>query len=133
MIGGSSNVAGFRLNAAGRLTQIPNSIRFLTTNNSEAASLAFSPNGQFLVVTERATNNIDVFRVQGDGALGPIVVNQSVDLGACAVTFSPTGAALVGETGSAGGVNAPTIASYAIAPNETLNPITTDVQLQPTL
>ena len=66
-VGGSSNVVGFRLNAGGQVQRIPSSIRFLTTNNSEAASLAFSPNGQFLLVTERATNNIDAFRVQADG------------------------------------------------------------------
>ena len=58
---GGSNVVGFTLNAHGELRQIPNSIRFLTTNNSETASLAFSPDGPFLLVTERATNNIDVF------------------------------------------------------------------------
>jgi 6-phosphogluconolactonase len=126
-VGGSSNVVGFRLSAAGRLTQIPSSIRFLTTNNSEAASLAFSPDGQFLVVTERATNNINVFPVQGDGTLGTIVVNQGVDPGTFAVTFSPNGAVLVAETGPAGGVNASTVASYVIAPNGTLTPITTDV------
>jgi 6-phosphogluconolactonase len=80
-VGGSSNVVGFRLNAGRQLQRIPNSIRFLTTNNSEAASLAFSPDGQFLLVTERATNNIDAFRVQADGTLAPIVVNLSPDPG----------------------------------------------------
>jgi 6-phosphogluconolactonase len=65
-VGGSSNVVGFRLTQFGQLRQIPNSTRFLTTNNSEAASLAFSPDGQFLATTERATNSIDVFHVQAD-------------------------------------------------------------------
>lgn len=61
--GGSSNVNGFRLQN-GALTPIPNSLRFLTTNTSGAASLAFSPDGHFLAVTERLTNNIDVFPVK---------------------------------------------------------------------
>jgi 6-phosphogluconolactonase (cycloisomerase 2 family) len=126
-VGGSSNVVGFTLNAGGQLRQIPNSIRFLTTNNSEAASLAFSPDGQFLVVTERATNNIDVFHVQDDGTLGPIIVNPSPNPGAFAVTFAPNGAALVSETGPAGGSNASTISSYAVVPNGTLSSISAAV------
>ena len=126
-VGGSSNVVGFRLNAFGRLQQISNSTRFLTTNNSEAASLAFSPDGQFLLVTERATNNIDVFPVQHDGTLGSSVINQDVDPGAFSVTFSPNGAALVAETGPAGGNNASTIASFAVNSNGTISPISTAV------
>src|SRR4029077_14719893 len=105
-VGGSSNVVGFSVSGNGQLRQIPNSTRFLTTNNSEGASLAFSPNGQFLVVTERATNNIDVFHVQDDGTLGPIVVNPSPDPGAFSVSFAPNGAVLVSETGPTGGNNA---------------------------
>jgi 6-phosphogluconolactonase len=125
-VGGSSNVVGFRF-GNGHLTRIANSTRFLTTNNSEAASLAFSPDGQFLVVTERATNNLDVFRVQADGTLSPIVVNQDAAPGTFAVTFAPNGAALVSETGSAGGNNASTISSYAVASDGTLSPISLGV------
>ena len=105
-VGGSSNVVGFTVSGSGQLKQIANSIRFLTTNNSEGASLAFSPNGQFLVVTERATNNIDVFQVQADGTLAPIVVNTDSQPGAFSVTFAPNGAALVSETGPVGGSDA---------------------------
>jgi 6-phosphogluconolactonase (cycloisomerase 2 family) len=122
-VGGSSNVVGFRLNAGGQLKQITNSIRFLTTNNSEAASLAFSPDGQFLLVTERATNNIDAFHVQDDGTLAAIVVNPSPNPGAFAVSFAPNGAALVSETGPAGGTNASTVSSYSVVANGTLSPI----------
>ena len=126
-VGGSSNVVGFRLNAGGQLRKIPDSTRFLTTNNSEAASLAFSPDGQFLAVTERATNNIDVFHVQDDGTLGPIVVNPSPDPGAFSVSFAPNGAVLVSETGPTGGNNASAISSYSVIANGTLSPISTGV------
>jgi 6-phosphogluconolactonase len=126
-VGGSSNVAGFRLNSDGHVQRIPKSIRFLTSNNSEAASLAFSPDGQFLLVTERATNNSDVFRVQADGTLAAIVVNLSPDPGAFSVTFAPNGAALVSETGPAGGSDASAISSYSVAANGTLSPISTGV------
>jgi 6-phosphogluconolactonase (cycloisomerase 2 family) len=126
-VGGSSNVVGFRLNAIGHLRQIPNSTHFLTTNNSEAASLSFSPDGQFLLVTERATNNIDVFQVRNDGTLGPLVANPDVAPGAFSVSFAPDGAALVSETGPAGGNNASTISSYSVVSGGHLSGITTGV------
>jgi 6-phosphogluconolactonase len=97
-VGGSSNVVGFRLDD-GKLKQIPNSTRFLSTNDSGAGGLAFSPDGRFLVVIERLTNDIDVFSVQGDSTLSPIVVNPSAGPGAFSVNFAPNGAALVSETG----------------------------------
>lgn len=125
--GGSSNVTGFRLDRNGRLRPIPDSIAFLSTANSGAASLSFSPNGQFLLVTEKITNNIDGFHVQIDGTLGPIVVNPSVGPGAFAVLFAPNGAALVSETGPTGGTNAAAISSYAVLPNAMLSSISSSV------
>jgi 6-phosphogluconolactonase (cycloisomerase 2 family) len=125
--GGSSNVVGFRVDENGRLKQIPHSLSFLSTNTSGAASLAFSPNGQFLVVTERETNDIDVFSVQSNGTLSPIVINPSVGPGAFAVSFAPNGAALVAETGPSGAQNASAISSYAVSSKGTLSPISTSV------
>ena len=125
-VGGSSNVVGFKLNN-GNLTEIPASTRFLTTNNSEAASLSFSPDGRFLAVTERATNNLDVFAVQSDGTLSPIVVNPSAGPGAFSVSFAPNGVALVSETGPSGIPNGSAISSYSVLANGTLSPISTSV------
>lgn len=125
--GGSSNVVGFLLNPNGTLRQIPNSLAFLSTNTSGAASLAFSPNGQFLLVTERETNNIDAFKVKTDGTLSPIVINSSVGAGVFSVAFAPNGTALVAETGPAGGNNASAISSYAVAANGTLTAISASV------
>lgn len=126
-VGGSSSVVGFRLDN-GKLAQIPNSLRFLSTNNSGAGGLAFSPDGRFLLVVERLTNSIDVFSVQGDGTLSPAaVVNPSLGQGAFSVSFTPSGAALISETGPAGVPNGSAISSYAINPDGTISPISTSV------
>jgi 6-phosphogluconolactonase len=124
--GGSSNVTGFRLDHE-RLTPIATSVRFLTTNTSGAASLAFSPNGRFIAVTERLTNRVDVFRVQGDGRLSAFTANSSVGPGAFAVTFAPNGAALVSETGPSGVPNGSALTSYAVLTDGTLTAISASV------
>ena len=78
-------------------------------------------------MTERATNNIDVFQVRADGTLAPIVVNTDSQPGAFSVSFAPNGAALVSETGPAGGSDASTISSYSVLANGTLSPISVGV------
>jgi len=125
--GGSSSVVGFRVDQDGRLHQIPNSLTFLSTNTSGASSLAFSPNGQFLLVTERETNNIDAFTVQSNGTLSPIVINASAGPGVFALAFAPNGAALAVETGPAGGNDASAISSYSVASDGKLTAISTSV------
>ncbi len=125
--GGSSNVVGFRVSEDGRLHPIPHSLTFLSTNTSGASSLSFSPNGQFLLVTERETNSIDAFRVQKNGTLSPIVINPSAGPGVFALTFASNGAAVAVETGPAGGQNASAISSYSVASNGTLTPISASV------
>jgi 6-phosphogluconolactonase len=125
--GGSSNVVGFRASDDGKLQPIPHSLTFLSTNTSGASSLAFSPNGQFLLVTERETNSIDAFIVKSNGTLSPIVINPSAGPGLFALAFAPNGTALAAETGPAGGQNASAISSYSVASNGILTPISTSV------
>ena len=109
---------------AARLRQIKNSTAFLTGTTTGGASLAFSPDGQFLVVTERIANNIDVFHVQPDGTLSPIVVNSNPAPGTFSVAFAPNGAAIVSETGPAGATNGSAISSYKVNSNGTVTAIT---------
>jgi 6-phosphogluconolactonase len=117
---GSSSVVGFRL-FEGRLLRIPDSQRFLSGNFVNSASIAFSPDGRFLVVTERSTNSIDVFRVQPDGRLSTISVNPSAGPGAFAAVIAPNGTLLVAETG-AGGPASSAASSYTFAPDGKLLP-----------
>jgi 6-phosphogluconolactonase len=121
--GGSSNVSGFRWQY-GKLTPIADSLRFLTTNTSGGASLAFSPDGQFLAVTERLTNNIDVFPVNNDGTLGAIVTFSKAGPGTFSLAFAPNGALIVSETGS---TNGSATSSYFVQPDGTLSVISASV------
>jgi len=124
--GGSSNVTGFRL-SGGHLFPIKNSLAFLSTNTSGAGSIAFSPDGQFLAVTEILTNKVDVFKVKADGTLSPIVINPSAGPGGFAVAFTPGGAAIVSETGPASVANGSAVSSYAVQANGTLSTISASV------
>jgi 6-phosphogluconolactonase len=125
--GGSGSVVGFRLDFGGKLTQIENSTEFLTANVTGGASIAFSPNGRFLVVTERLANNIDVFRVRSNGTLEPIVVNPSPGPGAFSATFAPNGDLIVSETGAAGVTNGSAVSSYSIQTTGKISPISQSV------
>ncbi|MCB2097923.1 MAG: beta-propeller fold lactonase family protein [Parvularculaceae bacterium] len=75
--GGSGNVSGFRLEANGVLEPIASSTRPLSSNAAAAAQVGFNRNGDALLVTERATNNIRTFRVEEDGLLAAPVDNAS--------------------------------------------------------
>jgi len=122
--GGAGSLVGFRVDSGGQLKEIKNSTAFLTGTTTGGASLAFSPDGQFLVVTERVANNIDVFHVQADGTLSPIVVNSNPAPGTFSVVFAPNGAAIVSETGPGGATNGSAISSYKVNSSGTLTAIT---------
>jgi len=122
---GSSSVVGFRLQD-GKLHRIPGSLRLLSENGANSGSVAFSPDGHFLAVTEKATNLIDVFRVLADGTLSSIKSSPSAGPGAFAVGFAPNGTAIVSETGSSA-PNSSAISSYAVNPDGSLKPISVSV------
>jgi 6-phosphogluconolactonase len=125
--GGTSNVVGFRLQGNQRLKRIPNATALLSTGNSGPGSITFSPDGSFLLVTEKATNLIDSFRVENDGSLSPIVSTPGAGPGTFAIVFAPNGAALTAETGPVGGTNASAISSYALAGSGALSAISPSV------
>ncbi|AEU35208.1 lactonase family protein [Granulicella mallensis] len=125
--GGAGSVVGFTLDFGGQLKQIKDSTMFLTATVTGGASLAFSPDGKFLVVTERLANNIDIFHVLPNGTLSPIIVNPSPAPGAFSVNFAPEGNAIVSETGAAGATNGSAISSYKITTNGKLSPISQSV------
>jgi 6-phosphogluconolactonase len=125
--GGSSNLQGFYLRKDGTLKHIADSTAYLSTGNSGASSLAFSPDGQFLLATEKLTNKIDAFHVQLNGTLAPIVVNASAGPGLFGVLFAPNGLAIATETGPAGASDASAVSSYWVEANGSLSPLSSSV------
>jgi 6-phosphogluconolactonase len=125
--GGASNVSGFRLASSGLLKSIPGSTAYLTATNSGAGSLAFTPDGQFLLVSEKLTNNLDAFHVQIGGTLAPITVNPSAGPGLFGVAVAPNGTVIATQTGAAGVENASALSSYWLSPNGTLTAVTANV------
>jgi 6-phosphogluconolactonase (cycloisomerase 2 family) len=111
--GGNGNVTGFHVGRDGGLTQIPNSTKGLSGTATSPTSLAFSPNGRFLVVAESATNNLDVFPVERNGELGSITVNPSSGAMPFAAVFAPNGTLMVGNASNS-------ISSYELEWNGTL-------------
>jgi 6-phosphogluconolactonase len=75
--GGSGNIAGLRYSARGQLSAIPNSSRTLSSAASAPAQIEFTPDGNQLIVTEKATNQIGSYTVAQNGL-------------ASAATFTPS-------------------------------------------
>lgn len=73
----SDSITGFRLTANGRLTPLAGSTRALSAAGTDPAQIAFAPDGQTLIVTEKATNSIVTFIVDRDGLPGDARVQPS--------------------------------------------------------
>jgi len=74
----SDNIHGFRVGAGGTLTHVEGSTRSLSGTGVVPPQISFTPNGRFLVVTEKATNKISSFKVKDDGSVEPDVATNSV-------------------------------------------------------
>lgn len=72
--GGVGNISGLIVERDGMLSPLAGSTQPLSGANTGPAQIGFSPDGNVLVVTEKATNNIDTYVVGVDGlASGPDV------------------------------------------------------------
>ena len=78
--GGTGNITGFRIHFGGSISQIPNSTMPLSSESAGPAQIEFSPDGEVLIVTEKATNSIDTYVVGYFGvAHGPITQASAGD------------------------------------------------------
>jgi 6-phosphogluconolactonase (cycloisomerase 2 family) len=73
--GGSPNISGFRLTHRGGFSPIPGSTK--TLNGTGPAEVSFDDHGEALVVTDKTSNQIEVFAFDGGQVSDPVVTPSS--------------------------------------------------------
>jgi 6-phosphogluconolactonase (cycloisomerase 2 family) len=107
---GSNDISGFRVDGH-HLVPIAGSTRAL--GGSGGAQVSFTPDGRRLVVTEKATNTIDVFPVKRSGAAGAPVTNPSVGQTPFGFAFGQQGALIVSNA-VGGAKDASSVSTYRV-------------------
>jgi 6-phosphogluconolactonase (cycloisomerase 2 family) len=121
-----NSIQGFHIEGDGDLVPIAGSERPLSGDDAGPAQIAFSPTGQFLVVTEKATNSIVTYQVMGDGSVSMPNVQASNGQTPFGFSFNRQGVLLVSEA-FGGDENASAVSSYDILPDGSLSTIDASV------
>jgi 6-phosphogluconolactonase (cycloisomerase 2 family) len=116
---GNDSIAGFRVNDNGTLSPLAGTVRGLSDTGTAPAQISFTPRGDALVVTEKATNRITTFLVDENGLPGQAVVNPSVGATPFGFDFDRYGHLLVSEA-AGGAPDASSLSSYEIEQDGTL-------------
>jgi 6-phosphogluconolactonase len=113
---GSDNIHGLRIGQGGTLSQIEGSTKLLSGTAVDAPQISFTPNGDRIVVTEKATNTISTFRVKNNGSIDNGVFTPSKGVTPFGFDFSRD-KFLVVSNASGGVAGASTTTSYFIGFN----------------
>jgi 6-phosphogluconolactonase (cycloisomerase 2 family) len=124
--GGTENITGFTIASSGALAVLPGSSRPLSGTGVAPAQVGFDPTGQWLVVTEKGTNLIDVYAVGDDGYASPPVVNPSSGQTPFGFAFNQTGDLIVSEA-FGGAPNASAVSSYTLGAGGVLSVVSASV------
>jgi 6-phosphogluconolactonase (cycloisomerase 2 family) len=117
--GSPNNITGFTLTNDGKLTPLAGSTRALSSGLAGPAQVQFSPDGNLLVVTEKATNIIDVFPIDNNGLPGGRVSTGSAGPTPFGFSFGLRDQIFVSEAfGGAAGASA--VSSYIANSDGTL-------------
>ena len=85
----AANVTGFRLDSKDMLQPIAGSTKPLSAAHPNPAQIQIDPSGQFLVVTEKGTNLIDVYSIHSDGSLSGPSTFAAVGVYPFGMAFNP--------------------------------------------
>ncbi|MFO0700877.1 MAG: beta-propeller fold lactonase family protein [Nitrospira sp.] len=111
--GGVGNITGFELTNHDKLKPIPGSTRPLSGSTTAPAQIEFTPSGDTLVVTEKATQTIDTYAVDEEGITTGPVAQRSNGATPFGFSFTRRGVLIVSEA-FGGAPNASAVSSYAL-------------------
>lgn len=129
--GAAQNITGFRLSAEGGLAPIAGSTQGLGAGDVAAAQVQFSPAGDQLVVTARATSQILTFQVDGGGRAGAARAQASAGTTPFGFAFAGPDRLVVSEA-FGGAALASATSSYRLSPDGALTPATRSSAAQQT-
>jgi 6-phosphogluconolactonase (cycloisomerase 2 family) len=115
--GGEGNITGFRVAANGALRPLPGSTQPLSGAGVGPAQVSFSPDGSQLIVTEKATNLIDVYEVNARGLASGPHVEPSAGVTPFGFAFQPGTSHLIVSEAFGGMPGASALSSYTVDGN----------------
>ena len=110
---GTGNITGFVLTSRDTLKPIPGSTRSLSGPATAPAQVEFNPEGDTLVVTEKATRIIDTYTVDESGVADGPVSQPSFGVTPFGFSFNKQGVLIVSEA-FGGTANASAVSSYTL-------------------
>jgi 6-phosphogluconolactonase (cycloisomerase 2 family) len=119
--GGVNNVVGFYLDARGKLHAIPGAARPLSADSVGPGQIELTPDSRYLVVSEKATSKLDVFRVSAFGRLEQSSIESSAGMTPFGFEFTQRGYLIVSEAASG------SLSSYALSRRDGLEVISAAV------
>lgn len=126
--GGAPNITGFTFNEGdGTLTPLANSTQPLVgAASADPGEIAFTPDGDFLVVTEKAGNRLDTYSIDDNGRASAPMSNASSGTTPFGFAFNNDGTLIVSEA-FALMPNQAAVSSYNLSDNGSLNVISGSV------
>ncbi len=128
---GTDNIAGYKIRRNGKLRVLSNSIAPLSGNGTAPAQISFTPDGKFLVVTEKLTDLIVTYPVLRDGRPGELVATESALPVPFGFDFDRFGHLVVSEATVPGGPDiglGAGVSSYQVNHDGTLTVLTGGVE-----
>ena len=125
-VSGVDTITGLDVGPDGTLSPLAGSTRTLSAGNTGPAQIAFSPNGRFLAVTEKATDLIDTWRVGRNGLPSDLVSNLSEGATPFGFAFGKRHQLFVSEA-AGGAPDASSMSSYELERDGTLQVVNSAV------